>query len=122
MSAARMPRGDGPRLTRERRRIGEHRARAPEQPALGATAALPLLLAVTEVLGDDRRVLIGRRDRRVVWTEERDHRVTKLGKRHVEPPRLIALSHVASSLTARPNADHVDGTMAHAVIAVARKI
>src|SRR5262245_11689062 len=122
MRAARMPSGDGARLTRERRGVGEHRAGAAEQPTVGATSALALLLAVTEVLGDDRRVLVGRRDGRVVRTEERDHRVTQLGKRHVEPPGLVALAHVASSLTARPDADHVHGTMADAVVAIAREI
>src|SRR5262249_62052612 len=117
-----MPGGDGPGLPRERRRIGEHRARAAEEPPRRAPPALALLLAVPEIVRDDRRVLIRGRDRRVEGPEECDHRVAELGKRHVEPPRLVPLLIVAPPLAARADADHVHGAVAHAVIAVAREV
>src|SRR5262249_37333285 len=39
-----------------------------------------------------------------------------------EPPRLVALLHVAAALAAGADADHVDRAVAHAVITVAREI
>ena len=54
--------------------------------------------------------------------EECDHRVTELRERDVEPPRLVALLHVASALAARADPDHVHRAVTHAVIAVSREI
>src|SRR5262249_52307102 len=75
-----------------------------------------------EILRGDGRVLIRRRERRVVRPKKRDHRMPELGKRHVEPARLIALAHVATPLAAGTDADHVHRAMAHAVIAIAREV
>src|SRR5207247_11224422 len=117
---ARVPHRERARLARERRGVGEHRAGATEEPPVLAATALALLLAVAEVLRDDRRVLVGGSQRRVVLAEKRDHRVAELGERDVEPARLVPLLHVAPPLTARADADHVHRAVAHAVIALAR--
>ena len=72
--------------------------------------------------GDHRRVLVGGGEGRIVRAQERDHGVSAVRKRHVEPARLIALRHVAAPLPARPDADHVHRAVAHAMVAVAGEI
>src|SRR5206468_8652506 len=110
------------RLPRQRRHVREHRARAAEEAPVLAPPPPAVFLAAPEVVRDDRRVLVRRRERRVVVSEERDHRVTELRERDVEPPRLVALLHVTAPLAARTDPDHVDRAVAHAVVAVAREV
>src|SRR5260370_32070673 len=61
MGPARVPRGLRPRLARQQRRVREDLAGCADQPALVAAPAPPLLLAVAEILGDDRRIHVGGR-------------------------------------------------------------
>ncbi len=117
-----MPHRQRARLPRQRRRVGKHRAGPAEQAPVLAAAAPTLLLAAAEILGHHGRVLIGRCQRRVVRAQERDHRVAELGEGHVEPSRLVTLGHVAATLAAGADADHVHRAVAHAVIAVAGEV
>src|SRR4029453_18203848 len=114
--------GSGAGRARQRRRVREDRAGAAEEAPVLSAPPPPVFLAAPEVVGDDRRVLVGRRERRVVLSEERDHRVAELGERDVEPARLVALLHVAPPLAARTDPDHVDRSVAHAVVAAAREV
>ena len=119
---ARVPHRERPRLPGQRRGVGKDGAGPAEEPPVRAAPALPLLLAVPEVVGDRRGVLVGRGQRRIVGAQERDHRVAQLGERHVEPARLVALLRVAPALAARPDADHVDRAVAHPVVAIAGEV
>src|SRR3984885_7831316 len=49
--ALRMPHGERSRRARQRRSVGENLARGSDQPAVGAGATAPLLLAMAEILG-----------------------------------------------------------------------
>src|SRR5262249_3480234 len=56
-----VPHRHRPRLARQQRGVGEDLAGGADQARLFAAPTLPLLLAVAEVLGDDRRIQIGGR-------------------------------------------------------------
>src|SRR5262245_34264302 len=61
MRPARVPHRHRPRLARQQRSVGEDLAGGADQARLFAAPTLPLLLAVAEVLGDDRRIQVGGR-------------------------------------------------------------
>src|SRR5207245_2417655 len=60
-----MPDGDRAGLARVQRRIRENFAGAADEPRPLASFSAPLLLAMREIFGDDRRVLIRKRRRPV---------------------------------------------------------
>jgi hypothetical protein len=122
VGAARVPHRERPRLAGERRSVREDGARPAEEPPQLTAPALAVFLAAAEVVGHERRVLVRGRDRRVVRAQEGDHGVAEVREGHVEPARFLALRHVAPALAARPDADHVDRAVAHAVIAIAREV
>jgi len=66
VGTAGVPDGERARLTREGRRVGEDGAGSAEEAPVGPAPILALLLAAPEVPGDDGRVLVRGRDRRVV--------------------------------------------------------
>src|SRR5207245_2877783 len=68
---ARVPDGDGARLAGEVRRVGEHVADEAQEASLLPEAPLALVIAMTEILLYDWRVLVARRIRGILQLEKR---------------------------------------------------
>ena len=118
-----MPDRDRARLARQQRGIREDLAGRADQPPGGVGApAPPLLFAMPEILGDLRRVLIGRRRRLVLRQDVDDRLVAAVGNADMQPAADHPLRHVAAALAARPDPDQVDRAVADVVVGVAAEV
>src|SRR4030095_14634750 len=75
----RVPDGDGARLPGQVRRVGKHVADEAEEARVLSQAPLALFIAVTEVLLDDRRVLVTRRVRNIVQLKKCHRAIAEAG-------------------------------------------
>src|SRR5262249_43816369 len=96
MWSAGMPGGDRAGLAWVQGRIGEDLARAANQPRPLAPLLAPLFLAMREIFGDDRGMLIGGRDRPVAGEQIDAGLVAALIKRDLQPSSHRPLLHVAA--------------------------
>ena len=104
------------------RGVGEDLAGAADQRGPFAALAAPLLLAMREIFGDDRGVLIGGRRRLLLGQHVDAGLVPALVEGDVQPPRHQPLLHVAAAAAAGPDADQIDRAVADVVVAVAAEI
>src|SRR5499426_429506 len=115
---ARVPDGDGARLASQVRHVGEHVADQTEEARLLPEPSLALLVAVPEVLLDDRRVLVARRVRDILQLEERHRTMPEVGERSAQPLGGVEFGSVAAARTARPDTREVDRAVADVVVGV----
>src|SRR5690242_13128357 len=122
MWTARVPHGHRPGLARQQRGVGEDLTRSADQARLLATQAPPLLLAVAEILGDNRRIEICWRRRRAGWQDVVDRLVAAIGNANMQFAARVAFPHIATAGSRRPDAGQIDRAMADIVIGVAAEV
>src|SRR4030095_1202775 len=114
----RVPDGDGARLPGQVRRVGKHVADEAEEARVLSEAPLALFIAVTEVLLDDRRVLVARRVRNIVQLKKCHRAMAEIGERRAQSLGGGALDGIAPASATRSDAREIDGTVADVVVRV----
>src|SRR5207244_4247980 len=97
-------------------------ARRTHQPGLVAAGTPALLLAMAEIFGNDRRMLVGRQRRSILRQYIDDRLMAAVGNADMQFAADRQFGGVAPARAARADAGEIDGAVANVVIAVAAEI